>query len=134
MKLLEKRGAEWVLSDLAETPGLLSLAHTDDIAHEAPNLAGVAVIRLDWPAFKFGQGFTQARLLRERYGFTGQIRAGGALFRDQAWHAARCGVDAFEIDEADADGWRESLSAYHQHYQLAVTGQAAWRLRAEGAA
>ena len=135
MKLLEKRGDAWVLGDRAEGPGLLRLAHTDDVAHEAPDLTGVEIVRLDWPEFKFGQAFTQARLLRERWGFNGQIRAGGKLFRDQAWHAARCGVDAFEVeDEAEGEGFRESISAYRHHYQPAVTGMPAWRLRGEGAA
>ena len=130
MKLLEKRGGDWVLTDAREGLGLLRLGHTDDIAHEAPDLAGIETVRLDWPEFKFGQAFTQARLLRERWGFAGQIRAGGKLFRDQAWHAARCGVDAFEVaDEAAAQGFRESLEAYAHHYQPAVTGTPAWALR-----
>ena len=132
MKLLEKRGDDWVLTDLAEGSGLLRLGHTDDITAGPPDLDGIDTVRLDWPEFKFGQAFTQARLLRERYGFQGQLRAGGKLFRDQAWHAARCGVDAFEVEEAEADGWRESLAAYAHHYQPAVTGTPAWVLRAGG--
>ena len=130
MKLLERRGDAWVLTDLHEGPGLMRLGHTDDIAVSPPDLDGIRVVRLDWPEFKFGQAFTQARLLRERYGFAGQLRAGGRLFRDQAWHAARCGVDAFEVaGVAEAEGFRESLCAYAHHYQPAVTGTPAWRLR-----
>ena len=130
MKLLEHRGGDWVLSDLTEGPGLLRLDHGTDIAAAPPALDGVAVVRLDWPQFKFGQAFTQARLLRERYGFAGQVRAGGALFRDQALLAFRCGVDAFEVpDEAAAAGYRESLSGYDRFYQPAVHGRAAWALR-----
>ena len=130
MRLLERRGEDWVLTDLTEGPGLLRLDNGEDLAAGAPDLAGIEVVRLDWPEFKLGQAFTQARLLRERHGFKGQVRAGGKLFRDQAWHAARCGVDAFEVSgEAEADGFRESLAAYRHHYQPAVTGTPAWRLR-----
>lgn len=44
-----------------------------------------------------GRAYTQARLLRERYGFTGEIRATGDVFRDSMYYAARCGVNAFEL-------------------------------------
>lgn len=129
MRLLERRGDEWVLTDLGEGPGLLRLDNGADIAAGPPDLSGVRVVRLDWPEFKLGAAFTQARLLRERYGFTGQVRAGGKLFRDQAMHAARCGVDAFEVTEDEAEGYRESLAAYVRFYQPAVTGRPAWALR-----
>lgn len=129
MRLLELRDGAWTLGELTEGPGLLRLGHTDDIAASPPDLSGIETVRLDWPEFKFGQGFTQARLLRERYGFAGQVRAGGLLFRDQALYAARCGVDAFEVEESQADGYRETLSGYAHYYQPAVTGVPAWRER-----
>lgn len=130
MRLLEKRGDAWVLTDLTDGPGLLRLDNGDDIAATPPDLGGIDVVRLDWPAFKLGQASTQARLLRERYGFAGQIRAGGDLFRDQALYAHRCGVDAFEVeDEEAAEGYRESLSAYADFYQPGVHGTAAWARR-----
>ena len=131
MHLLEHRNGAWTLAALTEGPGLLRLGHTDDIAASPPDLGGIETVRLDWPEFKFGQAFTQARLLRERYGFAGQVRAGGKLFRDQALYAARCGVDAFEIEEDQADGFRETLGGYAYVYQPAVTGIPAWRLRHE---
>ena len=130
MKLLEKRGGAWVLTALTEGPGLLRLDNGVDLAVSPPDLTGIDIVRLDWPAFKFGQAFTQARLLRERYGFAGQVRAGGALFRDQALFAYRCGVDAFEVeDEEVASGYRDSLAAYADYYQPAVHGAAAWARR-----
>ena len=123
MKLLERKEGDWTLSDLTEGPGLLRLDPGADIAATPPALGGVAIVRLDWPLFKHGQAFTQARLLRERYGFAGQIRAGGALFRDQALFAHRCGVDAFEVaDAAAAAGFVESLTAYAAFYQPAWLG------------
>ncbi|MBB4658124.1 DUF934 domain-containing protein [Parvularcula dongshanensis] len=134
MKLLELKDREWTLSDLDDGPGLLRVDNGQDLLESPPDLTGISVVRLDWPQFKLGQAFTQARLLRQRYGFEGQIRAGGAIFRDQAWHAARCGVTAFEIEDGAEDGWLESLHAYPYHYQRAVTGEAAWALRHGGSA
>jgi uncharacterized protein (DUF934 family) len=135
MRLLELKGGEWILGELKEGPGLLRLGNDHDLAAAPPDLAGIETVRLDWPLFKHGQAFTQARLLRERYGFEGQVRAGGALFRDQALFAARCGVDAFEVEDAQqAEGYRESLRAYVSFYQPAVRGAPAWRARHGGGA
>ena len=132
MKRLEKQQGAWVMADAPEDETVLDLPHTLDLAQSAPDLAGVDAVRLDWPQFKLGQAFTQARLLRERHGFTGRLVAHGAIFRDQALYAARCGVDAFEIEEAEADGWRESLAAYDVFYQPAAAGTPAWHLRGGG--
>jgi uncharacterized protein (DUF934 family) len=44
-----------------------------------------------------GRGFSQARMLRERYGYEGELRARGALGRDQLFFLARCGFDAFDL-------------------------------------
>ena len=44
-----------------------------------------------------GRAYSQARLLRERFGFKGEIRAHGDVFRDSMFYAARCGVNAFEL-------------------------------------
>jgi len=56
------------------------------------------VIALDFPAFKNGRAFSYARLLRERYGYEGEIRATGHVVRDSLFFMARCGFDAFEVD------------------------------------
>ena len=55
------------------------------------------MIAIDFPAFKDGRGFSQARLLRERYGYKGEIRAVGDVARDQMFFMARCGINAFEV-------------------------------------
>ncbi len=130
MKLLKLTEEDFVLEELNEGPGLLRLDNGHDLMVSAPDLDGIEIVRVEFPEFKHGQAFTQARLLRERYGFKGEIRAGGKLFRDQAWHARRCGIDAFEVEEDAADGFLKSLTAYPYHYQPAVTGVPAWRLRA----
>ena len=44
-----------------------------------------------------GRAYTQARALRERLGYPGEIRAVGGVFRDAVFYMARCGVNAFEV-------------------------------------
>ena len=72
----------------------------------AADLPHVALVALEFPAFKDGRAFTYARLLRERYGFTGEVRATGNVLRDQFQFMVRCGFDAFEAEkESDAKAW-----------------------------
>lgn len=54
------------------------------------------VIALHFPTFRDGRHYSHARLLRERYGYTGELRATGDVLRDQVFFMHRCGFDAFE--------------------------------------
>lgn len=60
-------------------------------------LDGVQRVTIDFPNFKDGRGYSLARLLRERHGYTGELRAVGEVLRDQLWAMRRCGFDAFEM-------------------------------------
>ena len=62
-----------------------------------PDLPRFALIALDFPNLNDGRHFTTARLLRERYGFSGQLRATGQVLRDQVDLMKRCGFDEFEL-------------------------------------
>jgi uncharacterized protein (DUF934 family) len=91
----------------------------DAIAAELPHLALVA---LEFPKFADGRAFSTARLLRERCGFKGELRAVGEVLRDQLLFMARCGFDAFEIAEACA---ADALPAFREitvAYQPAADG------------
>ncbi len=73
------------------------------VAELAPYLDRLALVALVFPTFKDGRAYSQARLLRERYGFRGELRATGDVLRDQFLFLARAGFDAFEVKkEADA--------------------------------
>ena len=79
------------------------------------------VVVLEFPAFKDGRAYTQARLLRERYRFTGEVRASGDVLRDQLLFMQRCGIDAFEIrKQADAEAFQEAISEISVFYQPAA--------------
>src|SRR5262245_48230182 len=61
----------------------VSVTNTTDVATLAPDFGTLGLIALIFPKFNDGRAFSQARLLRERYGFKGEIRATGAVLRDQ---------------------------------------------------
>lgn len=64
---------------------------------EADALADVPLIIITFAKFTDGRGYSVARLLRERFGFKGEIRATGEILLDQIPLMLRCGFDAFEI-------------------------------------
>lgn len=76
----------------------VDLANTDDPALLAPLLDRIALIRVAFPAFNDGRGFTLARRLRTM-GYTGRLRAQGHVLADQYAMARRCGFDEVEISD-----------------------------------
>lgn len=58
-----------------------------------------ALIAVHFPAFTDGRGYSTARLLRQRHGFAGELRATGDILRDQLYELARCGFDSFLLRE-----------------------------------
>lgn len=88
------------------------------VADLLPELALVAV---EFPGFKDGRGYTTARLLRERFGYTGEIRAVGDVLRDQLYFMERCGFDAFELKPGkDIDGALQAFQEFSVTYQGAT--------------
>ena len=79
------------------------------------------VIALNFPAFTDGRNYSPARLLRDRYGFKGELRAIGDVLRDQLFYMRRCGFDAFAL-RADKDPYDalESLKDFSVTYQAAT--------------
>ena len=69
----------------------------DDVDQLAPYLDRIALIAVSFPAFADGRGFSSARLLKERYGYKGEVRAIGHFILDQMPFLERCGVDSFLI-------------------------------------
>jgi uncharacterized protein (DUF934 family) len=83
------------------------------------------VIALEFPKFTDGRAFSSARLLRERYGFRGELRAVGNVLRDQLAYMRRCGFDSYEIPpRVDAAAWLSSLGGISVVYQPATDERA----------
>ena len=90
----------------------------EDLAYDLPRLELVA---LDFPKFSDGRNLSAARLLRDRYGFRGEIRAVGEVLREQAMHMVRCGIDAYvPADGSDPETWAAAAHRYRHVYQRAA--------------
>lgn len=95
-----------------------------DVSLIAPYLPRLALVALAFPKFRDGRAFSQARLLRERYGFTGELRATGNVLQDQVLFMARAGFDAFALEKgADADAFKTALARYSVFYQPTGDGR-----------
>ena len=90
----------------------------DGVPELEPYVDRLAVIMLAFPNFKDGRGYSQARQLRERYGFTGELRATGQILRDQFLFLIRAGFDSLEVKKsADVEVFTATLARYSVFYQ-----------------
>jgi uncharacterized protein (DUF934 family) len=89
----------------------------------APDIARFDLITLAFPRFTDGRAYSQARLLRGRLGYRGELRATGNVLRDQLLFMRRCGIDAFEVAErALEENWLAALGEFDLFYQPAEDG------------
>jgi len=89
-----------------------------------PYLDRLATIALVFPSFRDGRAYSQARLLRERHGYDGELRATGQVLRDQFVFMSRAGFDAFEVKkDADADAFAATMKRYSVFYQPTGDGR-----------
>jgi uncharacterized protein (DUF934 family) len=75
------------------------LQGSSDLNLIRPYLPKLPLIELEFPAFNDGRSFSQARLLRDREGYSGEIRAVGNFHADQVFYLHRVGFDSFELDD-----------------------------------
>lgn len=87
------------------------------------------LIAVPFDQFKDGRGYSTARLLRERFGFTGELRAVGNVLRDQLAFLERCGFDSFEYA-----GGTEAAEALKAFDEIGVVYQTATDRRQSAAA
>ncbi|MDB5656337.1 MAG: oxidoreductase [Tardiphaga sp.] len=95
-----------------------------DLDELVPYLDRLAVVALVFPTFRDGRAYSQARLLRERYGYKNELRATGQVLRDQFVFMLRAGFDAFEvIKQADAEAFLATARRYTVFYQPTGDGR-----------
>jgi len=88
-------------------------------------LPRLSVVALNFPKYRDGRAFTAARLLRERFGYTGEVRAVGEVLRELAHFMIRCGFDAFEpADGSTPEQWVATTQRYRHVYQRAADDRA----------
>jgi len=87
----------------------------------AGDLQRFALIAVNFPKFGDGRGYSIARLLRERYGYRGELRAIGDVLHDHLHFMKQCGFDAFSLrDDQDAQEALSALDTFSDGYQTSV--------------
>ena len=95
-------------------------------SHEEPqaiaaDIGRLALVAVNFPKFADGRGYSTARLLRERYGYRGELRAIGDVLRDQLFLMKRCGFDAYAVRaDKDIEAALAGLDDFSETYQAAV--------------
>lgn len=108
-------------SPLSPDARVVRLEPADDPAAVAGKLAQAARVEVNFPKFGDGRGFSLGRLLRERHGYQGELRAVGHITRDHLFFLESCGFDAFEL--RDGEDPHEALAAFgdfSESYQASV--------------
>ena len=101
---------------------VVRLEPADDPAKVAGELATASRVEVNFPKFGDGRGFSIARLLRERHGYKGELRAVGQLTRDHLFFLESVGFDAFELREGeDAAEALAAVDDFSESYQASVT-------------
>jgi uncharacterized protein (DUF934 family) len=99
------------------------------VAELAPYLDWLALVALVFPSFKDGRAYSQARIIRERQAFRGELRATGQVLRDQLLFLQRAGFDSYEVSkDKDAAAFAEAVHRYSVFYQPTGDGRASARL------
>jgi uncharacterized protein (DUF934 family) len=95
-----------------------------DVDDLVPHLGRLAAVALVFPNFRDGRAYSQARLLRERFSYHGELRATGQVLRDQFVFMLRAGFDAFEVKKpADAEAFAQTVKRYSVFYQPTGDGR-----------
>ncbi|MEM6625832.1 MAG: DUF934 domain-containing protein [Pseudomonadota bacterium] len=99
------------------------LSPADDPSDLAEHMDRIALVEISFPKYTDGRGYSQAQLLRRRYGYDGELRAVGEVLRDQLLFMARSGFDAFQFDPTSGEAAatiEAALSEFTDAYQPAA--------------
>ncbi len=110
---------------LSARKGRLGLKINGDTPVEtiAPDLEHFALVALEFPKFADGRCFSHARLLRERLGYKGELRAVGDVVRDTIDFMRRCGIDTFAVRaDKNAEDALKAFTEFSVRYQAAADG------------
>lgn len=106
---------------LARFPALGVRVASDKLPENIPATQRLALIAIEFPRFTDGRGYSLARMLRDRHGFTGELRAVGWVLRDNLFYMERCGFDAFELKPGKPlESALEAFAEFSATYQADV--------------
>ena len=107
-----------------DAPVGVELPNTENVEELGDSLNSLPLIALRFPAFADGRAYSQARLLRERLNYEGDIRACGDVLRDQLFYMKRVGFSSFELAEhANGETAGEGLKDFSAVYQPTESSQ-----------
>ena len=87
----------------------------------ADDLQRFTLIAVNFPKFGDGRGYSIARLLRERYGYKGELRAIGDVLHDFLYFMKQCGFDSFALrDDQDVNEALAAFDTFSDGYQTSV--------------
>ena len=102
----------------ADVPAGVVLPNTADVEALAPDLPRIGLVVLQFPKFVDGRAYSQARLLRARYRFAGQVRATGDVLVDMLPLLQRTGFDAVVLRrDQNLAAAERALGFFAGHYQ-----------------
>ncbi len=102
----------------ADVPVGLKLANDQDVEDVAADLPRFGLLALHFPKWVDGRAYSQARLLRSRYRFAGEVRATGEVLVDMVPLLARTGFDAAVLrHDQSIDAAERALAFFPAHYQ-----------------
>ena len=113
-EFLDRRG------QTAPMPLALKLDPGFSVETIASDLDRVVLIKIAFPKFTDGRGYSMGWLLRTRFGYRNEMRATGDILFDEMQLMVRCGFDAFEIADVETlrlleDGRRiASIDRFYQ--------------------
>src|SRR5688572_13351699 len=92
------------------------------VADDVPRFA---LIALEFPKFRDGRAYSYARLLRERYGFEGELRAVGDVLMEQLLFMLRTGFDAFDLQQSPdpVAAFQTAMADFSVWYQPTADGR-----------
>lgn len=102
----------WKQLEATDFPLGVELVVTDQVENIEACLPRLKLVVLNFEAFSDGRAFSQARILRERFLFHGDIRAQGQVVRDQLSFMQRCGINQFCL--ADGEEANQALAAFSE--------------------
>jgi uncharacterized protein (DUF934 family) len=119
MAILIKDGR--IVDEASPPPEMALLEAGDDPGALAASLGRLKIVAVNFPQFGDGRGYSIGRLLRERYGYRGELRAVGEVARDHLYFMAQCGFDAFELRAGeDPQEALHALNDFSEAYQASV--------------
>jgi uncharacterized protein (DUF934 family) len=97
---------------------------SDELPEQIESLDRLPLIAIEFPKFADGRGYSNARLLRERFNYRGELRAVGEVLRDQLFYMARCGIDSFALKPGkDIEDALSAFDDFSVSYQAAADDQ-----------